>query len=60
MKQSRKGLSEAAGYHYYLFVGALAPLEGTRAPLEQEQHKNLNRMEEKMKRMKQTLSDRSE
>lgn len=60
MKQSRKGLSEAAGYHYYLFVGALAPLEGTQAPLEQEQHKNLNRTEEKMKRMKQTLSDRSE
>lgn len=59
MKQSRKGLSEAAGYHY-LFVGALAPLEGTRAPLEQEQHKNLNRTEEKMKRMKQTVSDRSE
>lgn len=59
MKQSRKGPSEAGGY-YYLFVGALAPLEGTQAPLEQEQRKNLNRTEEKMKRMKQALSDRSE
>ena len=60
MKQSRKGPSEAGGYHYYLFVGALTPLEGTQAPLEQEQPKNLNRTEEKMKRMKQALSDRSE
>jgi len=59
MKQSRKGPSEADGYHYYLFVGALAPLEGTQAPLEQEQN-NLNRTEEKIKRMKQALSDRSE
>lgn len=60
MKQSRKGPSEAGGYHYYLFMGVLAPLEGTQAPLEQEQHKNWNRTEEKMKRMKQALGDRPE
>lgn len=60
MKQSRKGPSEAGRYHYYLFVGARAPLEGTQALLEQEQHKNLNRADEKMKGMEQALSDRSE
>lgn len=60
MKQNRKGPSEAGRYHYNLFVGALEPLEGTQAPLEQEQHKNLNTTEEQMKRMTQALSDRSE